>query len=308
MNLKKQCCLYESINFQMDNNCLIIKQLGFIFCHIINRLEVLTKEIKMQCSNIALYTFITTIFLVSTLSTKADTEVVYDMSNIGALQNQYQKQLKKPKATPKKRIVKKQVKRPVAKSRAKPRVNQSFAEQARLVTNPQHSQKQQQLQARKRQLQQLAKKRQMQQQQLQQNRRTQAPQTRPIPKAPVPTNNELFDAASRGDVRTIGQLISRGVNVNSGNAERETALHMAAAKGQYSAVIYLINHGAHINARTVNNWLPIHHATRFRHAQIANYLKQRGSSPYAKTSDGINAIDMAKANNDRRILGAFGVR
>jgi len=83
---------------------------------------------------------------------------------------------------------------------------------------------------------------------------------------------------------------------------------MAAANGQYSAVIYLINHGANIHAQTVNNWLPIHHATRFRQAQIANYLKQRGSSPYAKTSDGLSAIDMAKATNDRRILGVFGVR
>ena len=72
--------------------------------------------------------------------------------------------------------------------------------------------------------------------------------------------------------------------------------------------IYLLNHGANIHARTVNNWLPIHHATRFRHAQIANYLKQRGSAIYARTSDGLSAVDMAKAVNDSRILGIFGVR
>ena len=52
----------------------------------------------------------------------------------------------------------------------------------------------------------------MEQQQLP-STRAQTPQTRLTPKTPAPTNNELFDAASRGDIRTIGQLISRGVNV-----------------------------------------------------------------------------------------------
>ncbi|GAA0420637.1 hypothetical protein GCM10009133_31330 [Cocleimonas flava] len=269
----------------------------------------------MKCSNIALYTVVTTTFLVSNLSASANSEYAYDMSDIGALQSEYQKQLKKPKAAPAKRMVKKPPSRPVTKSSQS---NQSFNEQVRLLNAQQQSRKQQQLATRKKQLQQQTKKRQMQQLQQKktnfQQRPVQASQNRLAPRAPAatqapaPTSNELFDAASRGDVRTIGQLINRGVNVNSGNAERETALHMAAAKGHYSAVIYLINHGANINARTVNNWLPIHHATRFRHAQIANYLKQRGSSPYAKTSDGLSAIDMAKATNDRRILGAFGVR
>ncbi len=267
----------------------------------------------MQCSNIALYTLATTILLVNGVSVTADTDYTYDMSDVGALQSEYQKQLKKPKVTANKRVRKKQSVRAVAKVKSKSKTKQIFAEQVRRLNTQQQSQKQQQLQIRKRQLQQLAKKRQMQQQQLKRQSRqaTQAVPVRTIPQKAAlaaPKNSELFDAASRGDVRMIGQLISRGINVNAGNAERETALHMAAAKGHYSAVIYLINHGANINVRTVNNWLPIHHATRFRHAQIAHYLKQRGSSPYAKTSDGLSAIDMAKATNNRQILGVFGVR
>ncbi len=279
-------------------------QPDFIFCHIIERLDVFTKDINMQSTKVSFYTLVTTALFLSMASAHADTEVAYDMSEISALQNEYQKQLSKPKAAPKKRASPKRVSKPVTKAPVRQLSGQQSLRAAALLL-----QNQQKLQARKRQLQQQLKQR--------QNlppRRAQAVQPRPKAirqpqqRAPVPTNNELFDAASRGDVRTLGQLISHGMNVNSGNAERETALHMAAAKGQYSAVIYLLNHGANINARTVTNWLPIHHATRFRHAQIANYLKQRGSSPYAKTSDGKSAIDMAKANNDRRILGAFGVR
>ena len=128
------------------------------------------------------------------------------------------------------------------------------------------------------------------------------------PQALAPRRDAIFEAASSGNVRLIGQLLNQGVNVNQANNERETALHMAAAKGHYSTVIYLLNHGANLHARTISNWQPIHHATRFRHAQIANYLKQRGSQIYAKTSDGMSSVDMARAVNDRRIMGIFGIQ
>lgn len=134
------------------------------------------------------------------------------------------------------------------------------------------------------------------------------PPARQVVKAPVPHANNLFDAASNGNVQLIGRLLKQGININIANNERETALHMAAAKGHYSVVIYLVNHGANIHSRTIKNWLPIHHATRFRHANIANYLKKSGSSPYAKTSDGLSAIDMARSARDLRILSVFGAK
>lgn len=135
--------------------------------------------------------------------------------------------------------------------------------------------------------------------------RTQRPIARP-PSAPAtPHAEDLFSAATNGDIGRIARLLNQGLNVNIANDQRETALHMATAKGRYQAVIYLINHGANIHARTVNNWLPIHHAARFRRAVIANYLIQRGSSPYARTSDGLSAIDMARATRDQRLLGVF---
>lgn len=139
-----------------------------------------------------------------------------------------------------------------------------------------------------------------------------APVTRHVPpahqQAKVPEADELFGAASSGNVASIGRLLNQGANINAINRERETALHMAAAKGHYSAVIYLINHGANVNARTIKNWIPLHHAVRFRHANIANYLMRRGSPVHARTSDGMNAIDMAKTTRDQRMLNILGAR
>jgi ankyrin repeat protein len=128
------------------------------------------------------------------------------------------------------------------------------------------------------------------------------------PKAKVPSADELFEAATHGNVNMITRLLQQGVNVNSANSERETALHMAAANGRYPAVIYLLNHGANINARTTKNWLPIHHATRFRKANIANYLMKKGALPYARTSDGLSAIDMARSLGDQQLLRILGAK
>lgn len=130
----------------------------------------------------------------------------------------------------------------------------------------------------------------------------------PVAKKYIPQADELFEAATYGNVNLIGRLLQQGINVNIANNERETALHMAAANGRYSAVIYLINHGANIHSRTIKNWLPIHHAARFRKANIANYLVQKGSSPHAKTSDGLSAIDMARTVRDQQLLRIFGTR
>ena len=73
---------------------------------------------------------------------------------------------------------------------------------------------------------------------------------------PAPVADDLFAAALNGNNQAVGQLLSQGLNVNSTNNERETALHMAASRGHYSTVIYLINHGANVSARTIKNWIP----------------------------------------------------
>ena len=132
------------------------------------------------------------------------------------------------------------------------------------------------------------------------------PANQAVARTPIPQADDLFNAASQGNINLIGRLIREGLNINVANRERETALHIAAARGRYSAVIYLINHGANIHARTIKNWLPLHHATRFRHANIANYLLKKGVSPHARTSDGLSAIDMARSVGNHQLLGLFG--
>lgn len=220
------------------------------------------------------------------LSLKANA-LDYDSADIGAIQNQYQSQLKKPKrkATTKKQQVNSAIDPVLVRRILQPQKPQRIVNKTAT-------------RAAQRVVQRTAPKTQY---------RPPAVQARAARPA-MPHADELFKAASFGDLNTVRQLLSKGININIANEEHETALHMAAAKGHYQIVIYLLNHGADINSRTVNNWLPIHHATRFGHANIVNYLLKKGASPYHRTSDGKNALDMARATDDRRIMAILGVK
>lgn len=130
----------------------------------------------------------------------------------------------------------------------------------------------------------------------------------PIVKPPIPDAEELFQAASSGNIAKISLLLQQGINLNVANDQKETAMHMAAARGHYSTVIFLINNGANPFARTVKRWIPLHHATRFRHTSIAHYLMKKGLSPHYRNSEGYSSIDMARTNRDQPLLNVFGAR
>lgn len=133
----------------------------------------------------------------------------------------------------------------------------------------------------------------------------QQPHTTP---QPAPEADDLFAAATSGNVNQISRLLSQGLDINTSNYERETSLHMAAARGHYSTVIYLVNNGAYVNAPTVKNWIPLHHAVRFKHPNIVNFLVKHGATTHSRTSDGLTAVDMARNAQNYRLLSILGAR
>lgn len=117
------------------------------------------------------------------------------------------------------------------------------------------------------------------------------------------SGDAIFAAAKNNNMALLQQILSSGVNVNHPNFNGETALHIAASKGNIHMVRFLLSKGANINARTGKQWMPIHHAVRFGHPIVANYLISHKASVWAKNSDGLNAIDLAKASNNPHIKG-----
>jgi len=129
-----------------------------------------------------------------------------------------------------------------------------------------------------------------------------------IPQQQVPDTGSFLEAAQNGNIAQLRQMLAQGLDINVSNPDRETALHMAAARGHFQAVIFLVNQGAYVNAPTIKRWIPLHHAVRFKHYNIANFLLQKGAPNYARTSDGLTPVDMARNAHDSRMLGILGAR
>ncbi len=57
----------------------------------------------------------------------------------------------------------------------------------------------------------------------------------------------LFEAAAQGNVNVVKHCVEHGVDLNSVNKKRQTALMVAAYEGQKSAISFLLEQGANVD-------------------------------------------------------------
>ncbi len=86
----------------------------------------------------------------------------------------------------------------------------------------------------------------------------------------------LHDAALRGNVKKVEELIRSGVNVNSRNGEGATPLHWAAYKGQLEVAKILLMNGAKINDLTTKGTTPLRLAMDSKETEMIRYLTSQG--------------------------------
>ena len=92
------------------------------------------------------------------------------------------------------------------------------------------------------------------------------------------TSTELCDAASRGDVERLTQLVRAvGCDINEGDYDKRTAMHLAASEGLFD-VVECLSVDLAANVSPVDRWgnTPLDDAIRSRHGQIASFLRSRG--------------------------------
>jgi ankyrin repeat protein len=110
----------------------------------------------------------------------------------------------------------------------------------------------------------------------------------------------LADAAMRGDLERMRQLLREGLDANTAQADGMTALHWAASRGDVEAVRMLISAGARTAAVTRNgNYTPLHLAARAGRADAINALLEGGADHAAVTSSGgATALHFAAGHGD----------
>ena len=118
------------------------------------------------------------------------------------------------------------------------------------------------------------------------------------PEAPV------ADAAKRGDVEAVRQLLREGADVNAAQGDGMSALHWAAERGSADLTEMLLFAGATIDVVTrIGAYTPLHIASRNGRSQVVSALLAAGADVGARTDPGgTTALHMAATAGDASVI------
>ncbi|XP_072169135.1 uncharacterized protein [Diadema setosum] len=107
-------------------------------------------------------------------------------------------------------------------------------------------------------------------------------------------NVELLEAAARGDIDEVRNLLESGVDPNMGNEDGLTALHQSCIDNNESMMRLLVEKGADVNVTDRELWTPLHAASTCGHRHLAQFLISRGAELLAINSDGNMPYDICE--------------
>eukprot|EP01043_Picozoa_sp_COSAG02_P027403 COSAG02_NODE_1615_length_11668_cov_6.226294_8_plen_584_part_00 len=111
------------------------------------------------------------------------------------------------------------------------------------------------------------------------------------PAASVP----LADAAAKGDIAVLKELLKSGDHpIDQSAGFGMTALHLASGRDRADAVALLLAHGASPTAIDARGWTPLHLAASRGASEAALELLQSGANVMAKENDGNRASALAE--------------
>jgi ankyrin repeat protein len=107
----------------------------------------------------------------------------------------------------------------------------------------------------------------------------------------------VADAAARGDLERVQELLRGGADVNTAQGDGMTALHWAAYCGDAALAEVLIYSGANVHAGTrIGRYTPLHLASRGGHGDVvAALLRVKANPNAATTNSGATPLHLAAA-------------
>ena len=118
------------------------------------------------------------------------------------------------------------------------------------------------------------------------------------------SDSPVADAAQRGDLGAVRNLLRNGADVNAPQGDGMTALHWAAERGDGPLCEVLLYAGARVDAGTrIGHYTPLHLAARAAPAAVVEMLIEAGSDPGAATTNsGATPLHLAAASGDPRVI------
>ena len=120
-----------------------------------------------------------------------------------------------------------------------------------------------------------------------------------------PAEAPVADAAMRGDVDTVRQLLRDGADVNAAQADGMSALHWAAERGDSELAEMLLFAGATIEGVTrIGAHTPLHIASRNAQSEVVSTLLTAGADVGARTDPGgTTALHLAATSGSASVIG-----
>lgn len=109
--------------------------------------------------------------------------------------------------------------------------------------------------------------------------------------------NSLVVAAAEGNLMEVRRLVENGIDVNKGDYDQRTALHLACAEGKLNIVEYLVSSSVNINP--IDRWgeTPLQEAIRHNRQAIVNYLRKYGGQEYSANHRKLDSPTPSKSSN-----------
>lgn len=122
----------------------------------------------------------------------------------------------------------------------------------------------------------------------------------------------LVTAAAKNDISEVSRMLSQGdINIDMGDYDERTPLHLAASNGHLKMVKHLVQiHGADLSVKDRYGGTPMVDAIRHKHDSCAAFLRSQGAS--LEVDDAAEQLCSAAAKNDvaalRRLVENHVVR
>jgi len=104
----------------------------------------------------------------------------------------------------------------------------------------------------------------------------------------------IINASYRGDIMTMQEILSAGVDMDVRDALGATALHQAVMQKNIMVVKLLLDYGFDPNAVTKNGYTPLHWAVAANNIDAARLLLQYGADKRIKCLEGFTPLDKAR--------------
>lgn len=91
------------------------------------------------------------------------------------------------------------------------------------------------------------------------------------------SGTELMEAAGKGDISRVNELLAKGADVNIKNNDGQTALMFASDRGHVETVKVLMDKGADVNVKANDGRTALMRASASGHKEIIQLLKKAGA-------------------------------